>query len=204
MNLSVFPDFLAIGGLVLVFYSLLRRTQQTRLRYWLVGWVMILVHIVAQLVYFNVPALEQPGQAVSLSMLLRTSVAFIWAGHQRRPGWASGFAWSLLVAAPDVLFVVLLSYDNGGHGPYLGLTALAAVAALWLFHTDRRGTGSVERWSLTAVVVAAYAVQAAYVMVDRLELALFTIHHRQLSAAATEMGNRLEAEEQAAAPPAVA
>ncbi len=39
---------------------------------------------------------------------------------------------------------------------------------------------------------------------DRLELALFTIHHRQLSAAATEMGNRLEAEEQAAAPPAVA
>lgn len=39
---------------------------------------------------------------------------------------------------------------------------------------------------------------------DRLELALFTIHHRQLAAAATEMGNRLEAEEQAAAPPAVA
>lgn len=39
---------------------------------------------------------------------------------------------------------------------------------------------------------------------DRLELALFTIHHRQLAQAAAEMGNRLEAEEQAAAPPAVA
>lgn len=39
---------------------------------------------------------------------------------------------------------------------------------------------------------------------DRLELALFTIHHRQLAQAATEMGNRLEAEEQATAPPAVA
>ncbi|HUX44019.1 MAG TPA: response regulator transcription factor [Terracidiphilus sp.] len=34
---------------------------------------------------------------------------------------------------------------------------------------------------------------------DRLELALFTIHHRVLAAAAAEMGNRLEAEEQAAA-----
>ena len=39
---------------------------------------------------------------------------------------------------------------------------------------------------------------------DRLELALFTIHHRQLAQAAAEMGNKLEQEEQAAAPPAVA
>jgi DNA-binding NarL/FixJ family response regulator len=38
---------------------------------------------------------------------------------------------------------------------------------------------------------------------DRLELALFTIHHRVLAQAAAEMGSRLEIEEQAA-PPAVA
>jgi DNA-binding NarL/FixJ family response regulator len=40
---------------------------------------------------------------------------------------------------------------------------------------------------------------------DRLELALFTIHHRVLAAAAAEMGSKLEAEEQrAASTPAVA
>jgi len=40
---------------------------------------------------------------------------------------------------------------------------------------------------------------------DRLELALFTIHHRVLAQAAAEMGSRLEAEEQQqAAPIAVA
>ena len=39
---------------------------------------------------------------------------------------------------------------------------------------------------------------------DRLELALFTIHHRVLAQAAAEMGSRLEAEEQQAAPTAVA
>jgi DNA-binding NarL/FixJ family response regulator len=38
---------------------------------------------------------------------------------------------------------------------------------------------------------------------DRLELALFTIHHRVLAQAAAEMGSRLDAEEQTA-PPAVA
>ncbi len=39
---------------------------------------------------------------------------------------------------------------------------------------------------------------------DRLELALFTIHHRALAAAASEVGSKLEAEEQQASPSAVA
>lgn len=39
---------------------------------------------------------------------------------------------------------------------------------------------------------------------DRLELALFTIHHRVLAAAAAEVGSKLEAEEQAATSGAVA
>jgi DNA-binding NarL/FixJ family response regulator len=39
---------------------------------------------------------------------------------------------------------------------------------------------------------------------DRLELALFTIHHRVLAQAAAEVGNKLEAEEQSAASIAVA
>jgi DNA-binding NarL/FixJ family response regulator len=39
---------------------------------------------------------------------------------------------------------------------------------------------------------------------DRLELALFTIHHRALAQAAAEMGERLEAEEQQAMPTPVA
>jgi hypothetical protein len=34
---------------------------------------------------------------------------------------------------------------------------------------------------------------------DRLELALFTIHHRVLAQAAAEVGSKLDAEEQAAA-----
>jgi DNA-binding NarL/FixJ family response regulator len=39
---------------------------------------------------------------------------------------------------------------------------------------------------------------------DRLELALFTIHHRVLARAAAEVGSKMEAEAQAAAPGAVA
>jgi len=172
LDLSVFPDFLAIGGLVLVFASLLRRTQQTRLRYWLVGWVMILVHIVAQLVYLNVAALANVGGAVSLSMLLLTSVAFVWAGYDRRAGWGTGFGWSLLVAAPDVTFVVLLACDVDDRQIFLLLTALAAASALWLFHADRRGVRTGERWVIAGAVLLAYLVQALLVANGTLDQAL--------------------------------
>lgn len=172
VNLAVLPDLLAIGGLVTVFASLLRRTDQTRLRYWLVGWVMILVHIAAQLVYLNVVAWADPGEAVSLSMLLLTSVAFIWAGHDRRSGWATGFAWTLLAASPDVLFVVLLACGVTDRGSFIALSALAAAAALWLFHTDRRSARRREGWPLAAAIVAAYSIQAALAHAAVLELAL--------------------------------
>lgn len=172
LNLSVFPDFLAIGGLVLVFASLLRRTQQTRLRYWLLGWMMILVHIVAQLLYLNVPALEHVGEAVSLSMLLLTSVAFIWAGHDRRSGWVNGFAWSLLAALPDVVFVVLLAWGVEDRAVFLWLTGLAACTALWLFHSDRRGARPRERRLVAVAVLLAYGAQALLVTRGAPDLAL--------------------------------
>ncbi len=172
MNLSVLPDLLAIGGLVTVFASLVRRTQQTRLRYWLVGWVMILVHIAAQLVYLNATAWADAGEAVALSMLLLTSVAFIWAGQDRHSGWATGFAWTLLVASPDVLFVVLLACGVTDRTSFLALSVVAAAAALWLFHIDRRHARQRERWPLAAAILAAYAIQAALVQAAALEQAL--------------------------------
>ena len=175
LNLSVFPDFLAIGGLVLVFASLLRRTQQTRLRYWLVGWMMILVHIVAQLLYLNVPALQHAGEAVSLSMLLLARVGFVWAGHDRRAGRVNGFAWTLLAALPDVVFVVLLAWGVGDRGAFLWLTGLAACTAMWLFHSDRRGARPRERRLVGGAVLFAYAVQALLVARDVPELALIWV-----------------------------
>lgn len=164
MNLSVVPEFLAIGGLVLMFASLLRRTQQSRLRYWLVGWVMILVHIVAQFLYRNVAAFSDAGVAVSLSMLLLASVAFVWAGHDRRSGWGRGFAWSLAAALPNVAFIVALAYDVPGPWVFVGLTTVGALTTMVLFRRDRRGAGVGERRWLAMVSVGAYAMQALLVL----------------------------------------
>ena len=157
MNLSVIPDFLAIGGLVLVFASLLKRTRQTQLRSWLVGWAMILVHIVAQLAERNLGqgASADAALAVSLSMLLLASVAFIWAGSDARSAWWRDLSITLLAAAPDVLFFVLASYEVQGPLAYLACTTLGLASTIWVIRRDRRRPA----WSLPALV-GVYALQA--------------------------------------------
>lgn len=156
LNLSVVPDFLAISGLVTVFASLLGRSRQTRLRYWLVGWAMILLHIVAQFVERNLPAgaAADAALAVSLSMLLLTSVAFVWAGSDTRPGWWSNLVTSLLAAGPDVAFFVLAAYGVEVRAPYLACTALGLLSSAWVFRRDRRR----PRW-WQPVLVGIYALQ---------------------------------------------
>lgn len=169
MNLSVVPDFLAIGGLVLVFAALLKRTRQTRPRYWLVGWAMILVHIVAQFTERNLapgPAADA-ALAVSLSMLLLTSVAFIWAGSDGRLVWWYDLGITLAAALPDVAFFVLASYGLEARMPYLACTVLGLATTAWVFRRDRRRPG----WYMP-VVVGIYALQGVFAWHGAIDQAL--------------------------------
>ena len=173
LDVSVVPDFLAIGGLVAVFASLLRRTGQTRLRYWLIGWTMILLHIVAQLVNANLAqgAAADTALAVSLSMLLLTSVAFIWAGNDRRPAWSRGLSITLLAAAPDLTFVVCAAFGLESSAAYLACTVLGVGATMLMFPGGRRGVDRPEHWRVPAIV-AVYAVQALLILHASIDEAL--------------------------------
>jgi len=159
LNLSVVPDFLAIGGLVLVFAGLLRRTRQTRPRYWLVGWALILVHIVAQFVERNLAAglAAEAADAVSLSMLLLASVAFIWAGSDTRIAWWRDLGITLLAAVPDVLFFVFAACGVEARLPYLLCTTLGLASTAWVFRRDRRKPS----WWVP-VVVGIYVLQGMF------------------------------------------
>ncbi len=174
MNYSLIPDFLAMGGLVWVFASLLRRTRQTRLRYWVVGWVMILVHIVAQLVSSGLGGgwIAEAASAVSLSMLLLTSVTFIWAGNNMQHAWWRDLLLTLLVTVADAAFFVCAAYGLDSTRIYLLLTLLGMLSAIWLFRGGRReGERVLPRWRLFCIFVA-YAAQALLVLHAPIEMAL--------------------------------
>ena len=174
MDFSVVPDFLAIGGLVLVFASLLKRTRQTRLRYWLVGWIMLLVHIVAQLVNSNAGAgaVADAALAVSLAMLLLASVTFIWAGNDMRRAWSRDLLVTLLATVPDVAFFVCAAYGVESVPAYLGLTAAGVLTTMWVFRGGRREVEVRYRfWRLLGIFVA-YAIQAELALRGSIDQAL--------------------------------
>ena len=174
MDFSVLPDFLAISALVLVFASLLKRTRETRLRYWLVGWVMLLIHIGAQLMnrHVGVDAAAHAGLAVSLSMLLLASVAFIWAGNDRRLAWSRDLSVTLLATVPDVAFFACAAYGLESVPVYLGLTATGVFTAMWMFRGGRREADVRFRFWRLAVIIVAYAIQAELVLRGWIEVAL--------------------------------
>ncbi|RAP57223.1 GGDEF domain-containing protein [Oleiagrimonas sp. MCCC 1A03011] len=173
MNFTVLPDFLAIGGLVAAFWSLLKRTQQTRLRYWLVGWVLILIHIAAQFVSQNVPAVAESASAISVVMLLLTSLAFIWAGNDmRRDAGSHDLPLTLLSSIPDALFYVGLIYGVEQGALYYVLTAAGLASSLWVFCSGRRLDDRTERRMRGAILVLVYAVQAVLLYLEQGGMAL--------------------------------
>ncbi len=174
MNFSVLPDFLAIGGVVLAFGALLRRTHHTHLRYWLVGWVLVLVHIVAQFVSQNAPnPIAVPALALSLIMLLFTSGAFIWASDDMRRPVDAGELWTiLLVFTPDALMYGCLVYDIQPLSVYAMLSLAGLGASLWWFCGGRRMRDRRKRNVRAALLLGVYAVQFMLLYIDQGSMAL--------------------------------
>jgi diguanylate cyclase len=163
MNFSVVPDFLAIGGLIAVFQSLLRRIGQTRLRFWLAGWVLLLVHIAAQFVSQNVGTDPAGALAVtvSLSMLLLASLAFIWAGSGLYLSRPRNIWLTLATAVPDVLLIGCIVMSVADAWIYQLLTAAGCVTSLWMISGERRASVRALRGRRYAIVIVAYAIQSA-------------------------------------------
>lgn len=163
MNFAVVPDFAAIGGLIAVFWTLLRRTRQSRLNFWLVGWVVLLVHILALFVAQNTAGSANGAYSVAVAMLVITANAFIWASNaQLDIGWRN-LSIVVLSAAPDVAFLTCDTYGTGAMWPYALLTVMGTGSTLWMLRAWQGATGQPNvRWR-TSLGLAAYSVQGALV-----------------------------------------
>ena len=118
-------DILIIGLLVILFGSIYRRHATARVRFWLLGWLFVLIHFGLLLVN---PA-DEPGQrmvvAVAESALLLCGAAFaLSSGLVRERGW--GYAISaLLLSLLPVLYIAVLVVRGGPVAVLAGLGAAA-------------------------------------------------------------------------------
>jgi diguanylate cyclase len=167
VNFSALPDFVAIGGLIAVFWTLLRRTRQSRLNFWLVGWVLLLVHIVALFVAQNTGGSANGAYSVAVSMLVIIASAFIWASNEQLDvGWRN-LSIVVFSALPDVALLTCIIYGTGATWLYALLTVMGGGSTLWMMRAWRGATDQPSiRWR-TSLVLAAYSVQGALLAVHQ-------------------------------------
>ena len=163
MRLDLLGEFAAIGGLVLVFASLLRRTRQTRMRAWLAGWVLVLAHIGARFVAVSAPVLAQPAEVVSVLMQLAASIGFLWAALGAQLGQRRLSPRLPVALIPDAVLLVVLLTGLAPRGLLLALSAAAFLAMLALVRSGTRNSDRRAGHGYVAAIVLAYAVQAALV-----------------------------------------
>ena len=163
MRLDILGEFAAIGGLVLVFWSLLRRTRQTRMRAWLAGWVLVLAHIGARFLGASAPVLAQPAEVVAVLLQLAASIGFLWAALGAQLGQRRLSPRLPVALIPDAVLLVVLLTGMASRGLLLALTATAFLAMLALVRSGMRsGDRRAGHWYVAAIVLA-YAVQVALV-----------------------------------------
>src|SRR5208337_216466 len=77
MNFSVLPSLIALAILVAVFSAILREGSSERLHLWLMGWILVLLHFVAQFLDVGQGLRDRVMSAVSLDALELATIAFL-------------------------------------------------------------------------------------------------------------------------------
>jgi diguanylate cyclase (GGDEF)-like protein len=164
MNFYGLPEFIAYSMLLGISYNLIRQKQEERLKYWLIGWDLILVH---SAIFMLLPP-TYPFDVLARGTLIVAGQSFILAAFYQEPTTtdrADLMARMGLTSAINLIFTVASAayadlYPNDLHpaGFYV-LIAAGAASAIWLAAVYR--PRSEWHFSLSvALAVVVYAVQA--------------------------------------------
>src|ERR1700742_4455140 len=72
-------DILILGLLVVLFASIYRKRASARLRYWVISWILVLLHFAALLVPAASPYAQEVVDCLSVSALLLSGLCFLFS-----------------------------------------------------------------------------------------------------------------------------
>lgn len=141
MNFETLPSLIALAILVVVFRAILRQGTSEPLHLWLTGWILVLVHFVAQFVDPGQGPWSLLANAVSVNALEMASIAFLVsvslvATERRRQ-----LVLAAVIGIPAVVFTDASIWRVTNHIFYYVVIAVAFAGALlvvWSFY--RRAT----------------------------------------------------------------
>lgn len=159
LNFRTLPDFVAISMLVGIFFSLLRRSPQTRLRYLFVGWLLILGHFVTMFVSSQSTDTQPLLEFISAGTLLLASVAFVWAARAWEGDSSKKSRRMLLAASPSLVYLAYAQTSAPRLAAFDALCVAGVVLTLLAAELERRRT---YRALDVAAILTAYAGEATF------------------------------------------
>ena len=137
MNFNTLPSLVALAILVVVFRAILRQSTNERLHLWLIGWVLILLHFVAQFVDVGQGLWGRVATAISFNALELASIAFLISVSPAATTRGRQLLLAAAIAIPAVIYTDAAIWDVSSHAFYysiIGLGFAGALLVIWDFH----------------------------------------------------------------------
>ena len=123
-------DILILGLLVVLFASIYRKRASARLRFWMTGWILVLLHFSVVLLPATL-ATDQWVDSVSTSALFLSGACFLFSVPVLRETLAGALVVTLGVALPALFYINYVIFEGTQSWPlYLAATLTATAGIL--------------------------------------------------------------------------
>jgi diguanylate cyclase (GGDEF)-like protein/PAS domain S-box-containing protein len=147
-------DIVILGLLVLLFGSIYRTRATPRLRWWILGWLFILVHFLLLLPRDSNSLRGLLIDAAGASALMLGAVCFILGASVTRPSrWPRWWA-SFILAGPALLYIFLTNLGYSHPWPLIALAVGCEVAAIATILNFWRGSRNILLSVISMAVIA--------------------------------------------------
>ena len=130
MNFNTLPSLIALAILVVVFRAILRQGASERLHLWLTGWILVLIHFVAQFVDVGQGLWDRVASAVSLDALELAGIAFLISVSPVATSRRRQTLLAAVIGIPAVVFTDAVIWDVTSHIFYYVVIVLAFAGTL--------------------------------------------------------------------------
>jgi nitrogen-specific signal transduction histidine kinase len=156
------PTFLTVGVLVIIFVCLKRQARSARLTLWTIGWALVFVHFLAQLLEPDHGPISSLLLAVDSGSLQAAAVIFLVSVSCVVEDSVKRVLLLLVLGVPSVVYVACTCYDVHARWPYiLCLLTCFGGAAGFFFGVTRRLSLFLATTTLMCSFAGAWAIRAA-------------------------------------------
>src|SRR5580692_10545200 len=156
------PTFLTVGVLVIIFVCLKRQARSARLTLWTIGWALVFVHFLAQLLEPDHGPVSSFLLAVDSGSLQAAAVTFLVSVSCVVEDSVKRILLLLVLGVPSVVYVACTCYDVHARWPYvLCLLTCFGGAAGFFFGVTRKLSLFLATTTLMCSFAGAWAIRAA-------------------------------------------